>query len=448
VREEFEIDDSVLIKYNGTRTDVTVPEGITKIQRFSFKNRTLIKSVKIPSSVRVIGYEAFQGCTALETVEIAEGVEIIDMSAFKGCTSLRRISLPDSIKKIEIFAFADCTSLEYNVCENVAYLGNSENPYVAAAFNYEPYGSTDIKLQEGVHVILEDAFDGSDITEINIPDSVSHIGSHAFSRCSDLKRVHLPKSLVCLDDHAFVSCASLEEIELPDTLEELGCGAFQFCDKLTHINIPAGVTVMRDEVFVGCDALVTNEYRGVKYLGSPQNPYILLLAATGDKVFDIHPDTKFIHYAAFKGNKAIDELTLPDGLVSIGSYAFYYSSVKSAKIPASVQIIRENAFSECKELKSVELTHADITIESWAFSYTGIQSITVECGMIDDHAFSDCEMLECATLLDGVVWLGDMVFGGCKNLKKITLPQSLNEDLKLFGWALFDDEYETEIILT
>ena len=52
---------------------------------------------------------------------------------------------------------------------------------------------------------------------------------------------------------------------------------------------------------------------------------------------------------------AITRIKLPDGLKSIGAYAFYQSKLTSLDVPKTVTKIDEYAFSYCNNLESVSI---------------------------------------------------------------------------------------------
>jgi len=59
--------------------------------------------------------------------------------------------------------------------------------------------------------------------------------------------------------------------------------------------------------------------------------------------------------SAFLGSTTVRTVTLPDGLKSIGDYAFYESSIESVIIPSSVESIGEGAFSSCRSLRAINV---------------------------------------------------------------------------------------------
>lgn len=72
--EEFEMDGSTLVRYNGTSVAVTIPSTVKTIGNGAFMNCSAVASVTIPVSVTYIGANAFENCTGLKDVYY-EGTE-------------------------------------------------------------------------------------------------------------------------------------------------------------------------------------------------------------------------------------------------------------------------------------------------------------------------------------------------------------------------------------
>jgi len=68
-REDFVIDDKILVKYQGSEEEIVVPDGVTEIGREAFIDNKTICSVILPEGVTKISSCAFQGCVKLETVQ-------------------------------------------------------------------------------------------------------------------------------------------------------------------------------------------------------------------------------------------------------------------------------------------------------------------------------------------------------------------------------------------
>ena len=100
---------------------------------------------------------------------------------------------------------------------------------------------------------------------------------------------------------------------------------------------------------------------------------------------------------AFNGCESLESITIPDGVKSIGNYAFEECALESITIPGSVLSIGDNAFKECTALES-------------AIIADGVTSI-------GDNAFYNCTSLVNVSLPDSLTSIGSDTFYGCANLQ-------------------------------
>ena len=221
-------------------TTLTIPEGTEKITAHAFEYCTGIKKLTIPSSVTTIENNAFRGCTDLETVIFADGIKMIEKYAFDGCTGIKTLSIPSSIESIDNEAFVRCNSISkiyydasntpwstllvevgnpLNKVERVQYTMNDDkNSYKIAFFNLTN-ASTQIPSEiNGVPVteIDENAFAGSKLESITIPETIKVIGKNAFKDCDKLMTVIFENAegWYCVTPDGDVA---FEAIELQDT---------------------------------------------------------------------------------------------------------------------------------------------------------------------------------------------------------------------------------------
>ena len=172
------------------------------------------------------------------------------------------------------------------------------------------------------------AFSGcSSLASVTIPDSVTLIGSSAFSKCSSLTSITIPDSVTSIGSSAFEGCSSLSSITIPDSVTSIGSSAFCGCSSLTSITIPEGVTEIRAEAFSKCSSLASiNIPNGVTLIGG----------------------------SAFSKCSSLTSITIPEGVTEIGSEAFYKcSGLTSITIPDSVTSIGYYAFYGCSSLAEV-----------------------------------------------------------------------------------------------
>ena len=82
---DFIIENDVLIKYVGTGSSVTIPQGLREIGQEAFsRHRTLVK-VEIPDSVETIGDGAFSDCHKLWRIGFPAGLKRLGSGALRNC---------------------------------------------------------------------------------------------------------------------------------------------------------------------------------------------------------------------------------------------------------------------------------------------------------------------------------------------------------------------------
>jgi hypothetical protein len=112
--------------------------------------------------------------------------------------------------------------------------------------------------------IGDEAFLGSGLTSVIIPDSVTNIGYGAFSGCYSLASVTMGNGVTSIGEIAFNQCTSLTGITIPDSLASIGVEAFLYCTSLTRVKIGSGVTNIGASAFSHCNSL-----NGVYFQGNP-----------------------------------------------------------------------------------------------------------------------------------------------------------------------------------
>ena len=131
-------------------------------------------------------------------------------------------------------------------------------------------------------------------------------------------------------------------------------------------------------------------------------------------------------------------VTLPDGLESIGSYAFYRCiSLAAIDIPASVTSIGAGAFDGCSSLAAVTLHDGLESIGNGVFrGCSALTSIDIPASVtsIGEYAFYGCTSLAAVTLPDGLQSIGEDAFRGCRALTSIDIPASVTS----IGAGAFD----------
>lgn len=220
-KEEFEIKDGVLIKYNGYNEEVVIPNTVKKIGDFVFSNKGLT-SVIIPSSVEEIGDYAFAN-NILTDILIPSSVKTVGKGSFSN-NNLVNLVLSDSVILIEEYAFSS------NALKSVRLSNNITRIKASSFINNE---LESVVIPSSVEVIEEYAFFNNNIKNLSISESVKKIGSQAFGD-NKLENVSLPKTLLEVEPYAFYN-NELESLTIYSTTL-LGMHAFSSLNTLRLIN--------------------------------------------------------------------------------------------------------------------------------------------------------------------------------------------------------------------
>ncbi|MBR1929235.1 MAG: leucine-rich repeat domain-containing protein [Paludibacteraceae bacterium] len=92
-------------------------------------------------------------------------------------------------------------------------------------------GPIDTHSYSGLSSISADgaAFQGTAITSVTLPATITSINTCSFINCSYLKKVVLPETITSIGWGAFAYCSSLTEINMPNSLQSLSAWCFGGC---------------------------------------------------------------------------------------------------------------------------------------------------------------------------------------------------------------------------
>lgn len=414
-KDGFVIKKGVLTKYTGKGGKITIPKGVTKIDRSVFKYNTKITSVTIPSTVKTIDEKAFMGCTKLKSVTLTKGLTYIKYKAFANCSSLTSLTLPSGVKLLDSKAVEGCVKLEKLTLP--ASLTSISLPQF--------YGSNIvITVKEGnaEYASIDGVLYNKEKTELlycpsnrtgmfEVPEGVTTIRYQAFYK-SKISGVSLPASVVDIDNSSFNGCSKLSTATISEAntvysikngllLNKEGTEVIRnLAQRTGTVTIPDGIVMIQFNAFRNFHKIET----------------VLM------------PDSvKKIEYFAFRGCDALKEVQLGNSLTYIGSGAFYDCvTLSSIQLPKSLQVIANIAFFNCGKLSDITFPASLMAIGESAFDKTGLTSITIP-GSVEEigvQAFANCKSLESVTICEGVKTM-EASFYDCPSLKTLSIPASM-----------------------
>jgi len=180
-------------------------------------------NVTIPNTVTTIGYSAFNGCNNLTSVTIPSSVTSIENGAFGGCTSLTTLNF-NAINCNDFFTyyshpFANCPITTINIGDSAQRIPSNFASYLTSL--------SSVTMGNSVASIGYSAFSGcSNLSSITIPNGVTIIGDNTFLDCIALTSINIPSSVTSIGNSAFNGCSSLASITMHDSIDYIGTFAF------------------------------------------------------------------------------------------------------------------------------------------------------------------------------------------------------------------------------
>lgn len=213
-----------------------------------------------------------------------------------------------------------------------------------------------------VNAIGDNAFAGSSqMTTLQIPESVMTFGTSAFSLCSSLSAITIDESnpqFRSIDgiiyyknkmELYFAPRAISGHLTLPDGLTEIPSSAFQRC-QLDAVTIPNSVETIKDGAFNNCPNLSEVNFgsglRVIQRDAFSQCPFLQIIDFSSTQLTDIG-------LAAFMDCEDLAIVYLSDCLKTIGMNAFRDCNLIGISLPATLESIGESAFLGCEGLTTV-----------------------------------------------------------------------------------------------
>ena len=458
-------------------TSITLPNSVTAIGEYAFAWCGSLTSIELPNSLTLIGDGAFSGCGSLNSLTLPNSLTSIGEYAFRSCESLTSVTLPNSLKELSTGVFMFCTALKsIDIPNSITSIGGD-------AF-HGCYQLTDLVIPPSVTSIADHAFYNNNaasyLQKVAIPNTLNYDFEESdhhplvilsydpqtteikdgcvYSKDGE-KLLFVPSKLasfsisegvktICKD--AF-KCSSVGELTIPASLEQIEEDAFWIAGSADPtIKIPG--SPIKKTIFTDWDKWYNNVKLGNLY----SNPYrnggatiggIAVPAPELKEGMTEIPDYKNVGLTPYDG-----EIELPSTIKHIGAYAFFDNKeVYSIFMPEGLESIGDFAFAGCELLENPTLPSTLKEIGTGAFvSCTSLTEITLPEGLtklgdvnpeVDPiklgestdwwnriewrGVFQHCSSLEKVILVADIDYLGDYMFEECRKLNKVYFPLEL-----------------------
>ncbi|QKX37435.1 leucine-rich repeat protein [Metamycoplasma hominis] len=304
--------------------ELTLKNGIENIGEGAFEG-TQISSISIPSSIKEIEAKTFKDCWYLKKIDFSNGIERIGENAFEG-TGVTSIIFPNSLKNVYANAFYYCNNLkELTLNDGLDSIGSQA--FLGTKISSVTIPSSVTQLSKDIFnkdckIALCNGFEkiNRNITgalqyqnSITIPTSVKEIEEGAFRDFKELKEVKLNEGLKSIGDNAFLG-TSISSIVLPKNIVSFGRAMFNSdCNIILDSNI----------TYISCG--IAKAFENSKKVIIPNSVKEIEEGAFADfenlREVVLNEGIERIGKNAFK-NRNLEVVTIPNSAKEIGTNAF------------------------------------------------------------------------------------------------------------------------------
>ena len=282
---------------------------------------------------------------------------------------------------------------------------------------------------------------GSTGGDLHIPNSVTQIGDHAFYQSYFDGTFALSNAVVSIGEYAFYGCQYMtaSPLAFPNTLSMLGDYAFyHYAGLAGRLTLSTTLTSIGAHAFDGCGFTQLN-------FGSTTSSQLQSIgdcafyncsSMTGNLAFPL--SIQSVGQYAFANCGFTGNLNLRN-MKTIGAYAFSNVPFNSngLTIPASVTEIGAGAFSGCFQGGTLTINANLTSVPNYAFSYcgfTGSLNIPSTVTSIGESAFYGTHFSGLLNIPEGVTSIGSYAFYDCTGF---TGSLTINENIASIGEGAF-----------
>ena len=414
--------------------DVTIENGVEEVGDSAFEGCKKLKELYIPGTVKDFENHAVYGCDSLEKLEFEYGVESIDVSEWTELANLKTVITPAtaSIKLFPTYRKTDTTYRIINSDYKFSINSGAKIDCITPA-EYSEYGldgnKDEIEYLEvrGDYVFL----DLSGFAKLKIVDFSAKGSIRSVKNCPSLQMIiyksymsGVPSGYVSNDkerEEKIIEMKTLAMnhfdvpslrflavdngamvVDLDDySASDLAWVHVPACTLRLGLNTPSvsavavhGNCKISSDTLVGAENISKVRFdkdgreNGVYSNGSARS--ILSAEFASADLIELRIDRTEFTAETMGVQRHVRHISLPDGLIRIGDNAFEAWGLENITIPASLEKLGNNAFMDCKQLKSVVFEGTPKTVGCDVFdNCSSLESITIGGRILSADEFAD-----------------------------------------------------------
>lgn len=444
-------------------TELTLPESLESIGSYAFYNGYALRQIEIPASVSTIGLNPWGGCTGLQKITVAEanksftaiddvlfskdgsllisypigrdaaeytvpaGCKYIGENSMRNNSRMSKLILSEGLEEIRAGAFNVCRFQELNIPASVTFIGSrvfTSNPNlntIKVAEGNKNYAAISNYLCTKDGKTLIQGVPGANIV---IPESVDSISGYAFYNMPQIQSLKL-NNVRSIGETAFYGATSLSSIDWGSKIERIGGMVFQRCVSLKSVEFPSTLRALSDvQTFAQCSQLASVKFNdGLEEIGT--HTFMLCSALTS---IEIPGTVKIWGDAPFNNCVSLQSAVFNEGITELPpSVLSYASALTSVKLANSIEKIGSFAFGYCQQLTEVNMPENLETVEAAAFEFVPIKKLVLPAKVkrLESNAFGYSGIEE-LTLNEGLEYIGSWAFGSSL-ISSAVVPEGVTE---------------------
>lgn len=241
-------------------------------------------------------------------------------------------------------------------------------------------------------------------TSFTVPSTVKTVGEACFYGNTHLESITLSEGVEAVGRWGVSYMPNLKNVSIPSTLTTLNYGVFENDVKIEEITFPENIAMSTwgSNVFKGCDGLKRLIGPGIMSVSSTAAvnlEYVEINSADSSDVVSFQNKTKLqtvkinvpVHTISFSGCSALKNITLPNEMGWLQSYAFENCvALEEIEIPSNLEdkSIGSNIFQNCTSLKRVILPEGITGYGRDCFTGSGIEELYIPTTVMPSWARS------------------------------------------------------------